>query len=152
MFNHFNEIIEKFTSEVEDKKSDYLKRENSNFVYSLPLLRHNLTNFAEEEYLLSHILPSKLTELYKEGVVYIHDKQLSPYCMSVGCKDIAMMGIPNLAKNMLSSKPTKKLDVLLRHVSNVIVHMSQQVSGAVMLSQLTTISASYLYFEQLAIG
>ncbi|GLI04578.1 anaerobic ribonucleoside triphosphate reductase [Paenibacillus tyrfis] len=152
MFTHFNEIIEKFTSEVEDKKSDYLKRENSNFVYSLPLLRHNLTNFAEEEYLLSHILPSKLTELYKEGVVYIHDKQLSPYCMSVGCKDIAMMGIPNLAKNMLSSKPTKKLDVLLRHVSNVIVLMSQQVSGAVMLSQLTTISASYLYFEQLDNG
>lgn len=149
MFNHVNEIIEKFTSGVEDKKTDYLKRENSNFVYSLPLLRHNLTNFAEEDFLLSQILPSKLTELYNEGVVYIHDKQLSPYCMSVGCKDIAMMGIPNLAKNMLSSKPTKKMDILLRHFSNVIVLMSQQVSGAVMLSQLTTISASYLYYEEL---
>lgn len=152
MFNHVNEIIGKFTSGVEDKQTDYLKHENSNFVYSLPLLRHNLTNYAEEDFLLTHILPSKLSELYREGVVYIHDKQLSPYCMSVGCKDIAMMGIPNLAKNMLSSKPTKKLDILLRHFSNVIVLMSQQVSGAVMLSQLTTISASYLYFEEAVKG
>ncbi|MEW9701303.1 anaerobic ribonucleoside-triphosphate reductase [Paenibacillus sp. SI8] len=152
MFNQLEEIIDTFTSGVDNKRSDYLKHENSNFVYSLSLLRHNLTNFGEEKFLLSHILPQKLTELYEEGIVYIHDKQLSPYCMSVGCKDIAMLGIPSLAKNMLSSKPAKRLDTLLRHFSNVIVLMSQQVSGAVMLSQMTTIAASYLYFEEIEQG
>jgi len=148
MFNRTEEIIETFTSPSETKQADYLKRENSNFVYSLPLLRHNLTNFSEERYLLDNVLPAALTELYRDGVVYIHDKQLSPYCLSVSCKDIATKGIPTLAKNMMSSKPTRKLDTLLRHFSNVVVLMSQQVSGAVMLSQMTTISASYLYAEE----
>lgn len=73
MFRHSTEIIQTFTSPSETKQADYLKRENSNFVYSLPLLRHNLTNFAEEEYLLQNILPAKLTELYRDGVIYIHD-------------------------------------------------------------------------------
>lgn len=152
MFRQSTDIIQTFTSPSETKQADYLKRENSNFVYSLPLLRHNLTNFAEEEFLLQHILPAKLTELYRDGVIYIHDKQLSPYCLSVACKDIAANGIPTLAKNMMSSHPTKKLETLLRHFSNIIVLMSQQVSGAVMLSQMTTISASYLHFEETVKG
>ncbi|PZD96053.1 ribonucleoside-triphosphate reductase [Paenibacillus sambharensis] len=148
MFRHTTDIINTFTSQSESKQADYLKRENSNYVYSLPLLRHNLSNHAEEEYLLEHILPSKLRDLYHDGVVYIHDKQLSPYCLSVSCKDIALQGIPTLAKNMLISKPTRRLETLLRHFSNVVVLMSQQVSGAVMLSQMTTVSASYLYYEE----
>jgi ribonucleoside-triphosphate reductase len=148
MFRDAMEIIRTFTSASETKQADYLKRENSNFVFSLPLLRHNLTNFSEEKYLLETVLPPRLHELYREGVIYIHDKQLSPYCMSVACKDIAAEGIPTLAKNMMSSRPTRKLETLLRHFSNIVVLLSQQVSGAVMLSQLTTIAASYLYAEE----
>lgn len=149
MFKSTEEIIKKFTSKAEDKKTDYLKRENSNFVYSLPLLRHNLTNFAEEDYLMNHVFPKELVDLYQEGIVYIHDKQLSPYCVSVSCRDIALEGIPTLAKNMLYSRSAKRLDTLLRHFSNVVTLMSQQVSGAVMLSQMTTVAASYLYIEEI---
>ncbi len=152
MFNQSTDIIRTFTSRSETKEADYLKRENSNFVYSLPLLRHNLTNLAEEEFLLDHILPPNLTELYRQGIVYIHDKQLSPYCLSVSCKDIATLGIPTLAKNMISSRPTKRLETLFRHFSNLVVLMSQQVSGAVMLSQMTTVAASYLYYEEHELG
>jgi len=148
MFKNFKEIIKKFTSNTEDKKSDYLKKENSNFVYSLPLLRKNLNNFAEEDFLMSEIFSKKLVDLYKDGVLYIHDKQLSSYCQSVGCKDIASKGIPTLAKNMIESEPSSSLDVLIRHFSNIVVLMSQQVSGAVMLSQMSTISASYLFVEE----
>jgi len=152
MFRDTEDIIRTFTSSQETKQADYLKRENSNFVYSLPLLRHNLTNYAEEDYLLRHVLPAELTELYRDGVVYIHDKQLSPYCLSVSCKDIASGGIPTLAQNMMSSRPTRKFETLLRHFSNVVVLMSQQVSGAVMLSQMTTVSASYLFAEEVLHG
>src|SRR5699024_11719 len=52
------------------------------------------------------------------------------------------------AKNMISSKPTKRLSILLRHFSNVVTLVSQQVSGAVMLAQLTTVAASYLQDEE----
>ncbi len=149
MFKTTNDLIDKFIGNDDDSKSDYLKRENSNFVYSLPLLRKNITNKAEEEYLFTHIFPKELVSLYENGVVYIHDKQLSSYCQSVSCKDIATMGIPSIAKNMLESQPSSSLPTLIRHFSNVVTLMSQQVSGAVMLSQMTTVMASYLYDEEL---
>lgn len=149
MFKTTEELINKFIGNEEDKRSDYLKRENSNFVYSLPLLRKNISNKAEEEYLMKHIFPRKLVDLYEDGVVYIHDKQLSSYCQSVSCKDIATKGIPSIAKNMLESGPASSLPTLIRHFSNIVTLMSQQVSGAVMLSQMTTILASYLYQEEL---
>ncbi|MBE0700121.1 MAG: ribonucleoside-triphosphate reductase, partial [Acholeplasmataceae bacterium] len=148
MFKTTDELINKFIGNDDDKRADYLKRENSNFVYSLPLLRKNISNKAEEEYLMNYILPKRLVELYEDGVVYIHDKQLSSYCQSVSCKDIATKGIPSIAKNMLESDASSSLPTLIRHFSNVVTLMSQQVSGAVMLSQMTTILASYLYEEE----
>jgi ribonucleoside-triphosphate reductase (formate) len=148
MFKTTDELINKFIGNDEDKRADYLKRENSNFVYSLPLLRKNISNKAEEEYLMKYILPKKLVDLYEDGVIYIHDKQLSSYCQSVSCKDIATKGIPSIAKNMLESDASSSLPTLIRHFSNVVTLMSQQVSGAVMLSQMTTIMASYLYEEE----
>lgn len=148
MFKTTDELINKFIGDDDDKRSDYLKRENSNFVYSLPLLRKNISNKAEEEYLMEHIFPKKLVELYEDGVIYIHDKQLSSYCQSVSCKDIAMKGIPSIAKNMLESDASSSLPTLVRHFSNMVTLMSQQVSGAIMLSQMTTIMASYLYEEE----
>lgn len=141
-------LVKIFTTENEGNEADALKRENSNFIYSLPLLRKNISNVTEEEYLMNKVFAKELTDLADEGIIYIHDKQLSSYCLSVGCKDIATRGIPTLAKNMIASEPTKNMSKLLRHFSNVVVLMSQQVSGAVMLSQMTTVLASYLQYEE----
>lgn len=148
MLKTSEDVIKKFIGNDDDITSDYLKHENSNFVYSLPLLRKNITNLAEESYLMKYILPKSLVDLYNDGVVYIHDKQLSSYCQSVSCKDIATLGVPSIAKNMLQSAAASSLPTLIRHFSNVVTLMSQQVSGAVMLSQMTTILASYLYQEE----
>lgn len=145
-------LVKVFTTENKGKEADALKRENSNFVYSLPLLRKNISNVTEEEYLMNKVFSKELTDLADDGVIYIHDKQLSSYCLSVGCKDIATKGIPTLAKNMIASKPTNSMSKLIRHFSNVVVLMSQQVSGAVMLSQMTTILASYLQYEEEVLG
>lgn len=148
MFENTNDMIDKFIGNDDDIKSDYLKRENSNFVFSLPLLRKNLNNRAEEDYLMTKVFDKELVDCYEDGIIYIHDKQLSSYCQSVSCKDIATIGIPSRAKNMLESLPASSLEILLRHFSNIVVLMSQQVSGAVMLSQMTTVAASYLYDEE----
>jgi len=129
MFKDTSAIIDKFIGKDDDTKSDYLKRENSNFVYSLPLMRKNINNFAEEKYLMENVFSPELVEAYEKGIIYIHDKQLSSYCQSIGCMDIATRGIPTLAKNMIPSAPTKRLRKLFRHFSNVVVLMSQQVSG-----------------------
>ncbi|WP_347835556.1 hypothetical protein [Gracilibacillus sp. JCM 18860] len=68
MFKNSEQIIQKFTMNGgEDKQTDFLKHENSNYVYSLPLLRHNLNNYAEEEYLFTHILPKEIKTLYDDG-------------------------------------------------------------------------------------
>lgn len=149
MFNNTHEIINKFVSNEDTKKTDYLKRENSNFVYSLALLRKNLSNYGEEEYLMTEIFSKELVNMYKKGIVYIHDKQLCSYCQSISCSDIAAKGVPTLALNMIPSAPTKRLRKLFRHFSNIIVLMSQQVSGAVMLAQMTTVLASYLHNDEI---
>jgi ribonucleoside-triphosphate reductase len=113
MFNDTHDIIEKFISNEDNKRTDYLKRENSNFVFSLPLLRKNLSNYAEERFLMEKIFKPELVQMYQEGIIYIHDKQLSSYCQSISCKDIATNGVPTLAKNMIASAPTKRLRKLL---------------------------------------
>lgn len=146
MFNNSEEIIKNFISKEDNKETDYLKRENSNFVYSLQLMRKNLCNHDEEKYLMKNIFSNTFAELCDDGVFHAHDRQLAPYCLSISCKDIATYGIPTLAKNMNASKPTKKFRKLMRHFSNTVTLMSQQVSGACMLSQMTTITASYLYY------
>jgi len=148
MFKNSQEIIKKQTMGVEDSKRDFLLRENSNFVNSLPLLRHNIDNFEEEKYLMENIFTKSLKELYDEGVVYIHDKKLAPYCNSLSCMVIASLGVPTTAKNMLASKPTKKIGTFFRQLSNAVVLMSQQSSGAIMLSQMTTVLAGYLYYNE----
>ena len=109
MFKSTNEIIDKFVSTEEDVKTDYLKRENSNFIQSLALLRKNIHNKAENDYLMTEVFSKELVEAFDEGYVYIHDKQLSPYCVSVSCLDIAMQGIPTTAKNNLNRSYVKVL-------------------------------------------
>ena len=148
MFKSGIEIIKKFVQKSEDKKTDFLKRENSNFIYGLSLLRKNISNHTEQNYLFKEIFPEKLVKKYTEGEIYIHDKSLSPYCNSTSCRDIALYGLPSTAKNMMESKPTKDFFYFTRHLSNAVTLMSQQVSGAVMLAGATTVLASYLYHEE----
>ena len=148
MFNSPNDIIKKFVQNAEDKKTDFLKRENSNFVYCLSLLRKNIGNYSEQNYLFKEIFPEKLVKKYKEGEIYIHDKTLAPYCNSTSCRDVALYGLPTTAKNMIASEPTANFFYFTRHLSNIVTLMSQQVSGAVMLAGATTVLASYLYHEE----
>jgi len=144
MFNNSKDVINAYFSDANTKEADFVKRENSNLIRSLSGLRHSIDNYIEEKYLLSEILSPEVTKLYTNGDIYIHDRKLSPYCVSISAKDIAASGIPTIAKNMIESKPAKRVNSLMRHFSNVVVLISQQVSGAVMLSQMTTIIASYL--------
>lgn len=148
MFKSPISIVKKFVQTEEDKKTDFLKRENSNFIYGLPLLRKNVSNYVEQEYLFKEIFPEKLVKKYTEGEIYIHDKSLAPYCNSTSCRDIAMRGLPTTAKNMIQSKATDNFFYFTRHLSNAVTLISQQVSGAVMLAGATTVLASYLYFEE----
>lgn len=152
MFNSSQEIIKTFTHGADDNKKDFLLRENSNFVYSLPLLRHNIDNFEEEKYLMEEVFTKELRDLYEEKVIYVHDKKLAPYCNSISCLTVATVGVPTISKNMLSSKPTKKIGTLFRQLSNLVTLVSQQSSGAIMLSQMTTVLAGYLYYADKELG
>lgn len=149
-YKNSQEIISIFTrsenSTIDEiNKKDFLLRENSNFVESLSLLRHNIDNYEEKKFLYNNIYTKEMQDLADDGVVYIHDKQLAPYCNSVSCLTIASIGVPTAAKNMISSRPTKKIRTFLRQISNLVVLVSQQSSGAIMLSQLTTVLAGYIY-------
>lgn len=139
------DIIKTFTVGENSSEKDILLRENSNFVYGLPLLRHNIDNHEEKEFLYNEIYTKELVRLADEGVIYIHDKQLAPYCNSISCLTVATIGVPTIAKNMISSKPTSKINTFFRQISNLVVLISQQSSGACMISQFTTVLAGYIY-------
>ena len=76
-FRSGQDVVNKFIYKgEEDSESDYLKRENSNFIYSNSLMRKNISNLYEEKYLMEHIFPQELVEKYKSGEIYVHDKVL----------------------------------------------------------------------------
>lgn len=133
-------------SEVDQIQKDHAERENANSIKGISLVDKNIIDLAHKEFLFKNILPQELVDKYNEGEIYIHDKQLKNYCMSMPCRTIVMEGIPTLAKNMLTSESTKKVTMLIKHFSNTVVLLSQQVSGAVMLSQMTSVVASYVYY------
>src|SRR5574343_299013 len=125
-YKNSQEIISIFTrsenSTIDEiNKKDFLLRENSNFVESLSLLRHNIDNYEEKKFLYTNIYTKEMQDLADDGVVYIHDKQLAPYCNSVSCLTIASIGVPTTAKNMIASRPTNKIRTFLRQERKTVV-------------------------------
>ena len=132
----------------ENIERDFLMRNNANNIASIKLIDKNITEFEHAKYLFENIIPEKAKDLYDEGVIYIHDKTLMNYCVSLDCKQVALEGVPTIAKNMLASKPTKSFFKFMRHLSNVCVYITNQCSGALMFANFSTIVASYLKYNE----
>lgn len=141
------DIINSMVNEVDSEENverDFLLRNNANNVYGIQLVNKNISDRAHAEYLFKNIIPDKAKTLYEDGVIYIHDKSLQAYCISLDMKQVALEGIPTIAKNINESKPTKNFFTFMRHISNAVTLLSNQVSGAIMLANFSTIVGSYI--------
>jgi ribonucleoside-triphosphate reductase len=138
-------VVEKDSDENTER--DFLLRNNANNVFSVQLINKNITERAHAQYLFEKIISKKAKQMYDDGVIYIHDKSLQNYCVSLDMKQIALEGIPTIAKNINASAPTKNFFTFMRHISNAVTLMSNQISGAVMLANFSTIVGSYVKYH-----
>lgn len=139
-------VLDKDSDENEDR--DFLIRENANNIYSIALVSKQIHQHEHAKYLFENIISKNATKLHKDGTIYLHDKGLMPYCVSLDVKQIAGEGIPTIAKNMNGSKPTKSFFKFIRHISNAVTFLSNQVSGAIMLANFSTIVGSYIKYHE----
>jgi anaerobic ribonucleoside-triphosphate reductase len=142
LYHIINEYIK------QDKRSD-LGKENANFIRSISVLEHLLVSEVNKNYLFDEVykeLPI-LKELCSDGFIYHHQtSRLSPYCIGLSSYDIAMKGLRSNATNERSSSPPKRIDTLLSQCANLICLLSQEVSGATSLNDLSSVVAGYLYY------
>ena len=131
-----------------NEERDFLIRDNANNIFGVALISKQIHNYEHAKYLFDNIIPDKATELYKDGTIYLHDKSLMNYCVSLDMKQIALEGIPSNAKNMNKSAPTKSFFKFIRHISNAVTFLSNQVSGAIMLANFSTIVGSYVKYNE----
>ncbi|RLG06816.1 MAG: ribonucleoside-triphosphate reductase [Thaumarchaeota archaeon] len=144
--------------DVLDLIGDYLSRRdlcrhNANLIYSLPAMAGILSGYVQRRYYLERVLDSEERLLHEEGWWYHHQlHQLSPYCVGFSALDIMRYGLQSLNGFSVKSRPPRHLRTFLDQSANFILKISQEVSGAVALNDLTTVAAALTWFEREVLG
>jgi len=143
--NKLYDIINSFTNESENSN---LGKENANFIRCVSVMEHLVLSEINKQYLFDVIfrkipLIKKLNEF---GFLYQHQtSKLSPYCIGLSSYDIALKGLRSNATNERSSSPPKRIDTLLSQCANLMCLLSQEVTGATSVNDLSTVCAGFLY-------
>jgi len=142
--------FEKIFSLVENYLAkDDLSRHNANLIYGLPAMAGIISAYVQKEYYLNKILNEEERLLHEEGWWYHHQmSMLSPYCAGFSAVDIMKHGLQSLNSFSVKSKPPKHLKSFLDQSANFILKVSQEISGAVALNDLTTVAAAYVWYER----
>jgi len=142
--------FEKIFSLVENYLAkDDLSRHNANLIYGLPAMAGIISAYVQKEYYLNKILNGEERLLHEEGWWYHHQmSMLSPYCAGFSAVDIMKHGLQSLNSFSVKSKPPKHLKSFLDQSANFILKVSQEISGAVALNDLTTVAAAYVWYER----
>jgi ribonucleoside-triphosphate reductase len=128
---------------------DDLSRHNANLIYGLPAMAGIISAYVQKEYYLNKILNEEERLLHEEGWWYHHQmSMLSPYCAGFSAVDIMKHGLQSLNSFSVKSKPPRHLKAFLDQSANFILKVSQEISGAVALNDLTTVAAAYVWYER----
>ena len=112
-----------------------------------------LSGYVQRRYYLERVLDSEERLLHEEGWWYHHQlHQLSPYCVGFSALDIMRYGLQSLNGFSVKSRPPRHLRTFLDQSANFILKISQEVSGAVALNDLTTVAAALTWFEREVLG
>ncbi len=128
---------------------DDLSRHNANLIYGLPAMAGIISAYVQKDYYLNKILNEEERLLHEEGWWYHHQmSMLSPYCAGFSAVDIMKHGLQSLNSFSVKSKPPRHLKAFLDQSANFILKVSQEISGAVALNDLTTVAAAYVWYER----
>ncbi|MGC8661771.1 MAG: anaerobic ribonucleoside-triphosphate reductase [Nitrososphaeria archaeon] len=143
-------LSERMISLIEDYLTkDDLSRHNANLIYSLPAMSGIISAFVQKEYYLDKILSEDERLIHDEGWWYHHQmSMLSPYCAGFSAVDIMKHGLQSLNGFSVKSNPPRHLKTFLDQSANFILKVSQEISGAVALNDLTSVAAAYVWYER----
>lgn len=146
------QIIDEFVDITED--SD-LGKENANFIRSLPVMENLVLGYISKKYLFERVYKNipEVEVLHDNTFIYHHQtSKLSVYCIGLSSYEIILKGLTSNASNERASSPPKRIDTLLAQAANLICLLSQEVSGATSINDLSTTLAGYLYHMETRLG
>jgi anaerobic ribonucleoside-triphosphate reductase len=130
--------------------ADWRINENSNTGWSLQGLNHHLSSSAVARYWLEEVYPKSIRDAHISGAMHIHDLgMLSAYCCGWDLQDILSRGWGGVAGKPESSPP-KHLSSALGQLITFLFTMSGEIAGAVAISNMDTLLAPFIRFDNLS--
>lgn len=136
---------------VEDyiNQTDWRVNENANMAYSLQGLNNYIKEEVSKYYWMNYIYPKSVKEAHVDGRFHLHDSgSLSGYCMGLDLEDLLEVGFYGGPGKVRASAP-KHLKSALGQLVNLLYTITGEVAGAVAVSNLDTLMAPFIYYDNL---
>ena len=148
MSNLMEEVSKKL---VEDyiNQTDWRVNENANMAYSLQGLNNYIKEEVSKYYWMNYIYPKDVKQAHVDGRFHLHDSgSLSGYCMGLDLEDLLEVGFYGGPGKIRSGAP-KHLGSALGTVVNLMYAATNDIAGAVAVSNLDTLMAPFIAYDNL---
>lgn len=148
MSNLMEEVSKKL---VEDyiNQTDWRVNENANMAYSLQGLNNYIKEEVSKYYWMNYIYSTRVKQAHVDGRIHLHDSgSLSGYCMGLDLEDLLEVGFYGGPGKIRSGAP-KHLRSALSQLNNLLFCITGCVAGAVAVSNLDTLMAPFIYYDNL---
>ena len=148
MSNLMEEVSKKLVEDYINQK-DWRVNENANMAYSLQGLNNYIKEEVSKYYWMNYIYSPRVKQAHVDGRIHLHDSgSLSGYCMGLDLEDLLEVGYYGGPGKIRSGAP-KHLRSALSQLNNLLFSITGCVAGAVAVSNLDTLMAPFIYYDNL---
>lgn len=143
------EVVSKNLVEDYVKQDDWRVNENANMAYSLQGLNNYIKEEVTKYYWMNYIYSPEVKQAHVDGRFHLHDSgSLSGYCMGLDLEDLLEVGYYG-GPGKVRSNPPSHLSAALSQLNNLLFSVTGEVAGAVAVSNLDTLMAPFIYYDNL---
>ena len=144
------EIVAKNLVEDYVSQADWRVNENANMAYSLQGLNNYIKEEVSKYYWMNYIYSPRVKQAHVDGRIHLHDSgSLSGYCMGLDLEDLLEVGFYGGPGKVRASAP-KHFKTALGQLVNLLYSITGCVAGAVAVSNLDTLLAPFIYYDNLS--
>ena len=144
------EVVSKSLVEDYINQADWRVNENANMAYSLQGLNNYIKEEVSKYYWMNYIYSPRVKQAHVDGRIHLHDSgSLSGYCMGLDLEDLLEVGYYGGPGKIRSGAP-KHLRSALSQLNNLLFSITGSVAGAVAVSNLDTLMAPFIYYDNLS--
>lgn len=146
--NAMEEVSKRLVEDYVDN-SDWRVKENANMSYSLQGLNNYIKEEVSKYYWMNYVYPENVKKAHVDGRFHLHDSgSLSGYCMGLDLEDLLEVGFYGGPGKVRSAAP-KHLRTALGQLVNFSFSISNEIAGAVAVSNLDTLLAPFIAYDGL---